>query len=53
MSRATKRRSVDDLLAEARTNLARVSAPQAAAAAAAGRAILVDIRGDHQRGRDG
>ena len=53
MSVLQHRRTVDDLLAEARAQLVRVSARQAAAALAGGRAILVDIRGDHQRERDG
>src|SRR5687768_14556840 len=53
MSEATPPRTVDDLLAEARAQLARVSPRAAVAAALEGTAVLVDIRGDHQRDRDG
>jgi rhodanese-related sulfurtransferase len=53
MSEATPPRTVDDLLAEARAQLARVSPTSAATAMREGGAILVDIRGDHQRDRDG
>ena len=53
MSLRQRRRTVDDLLAEARSQFVRVSPRQAAAAQAAARAILVDIRGDHQREREG
>jgi rhodanese-related sulfurtransferase len=53
MSEATRRRTVDDLLAEARAQLVRMSPIAAAKAAREGDAILVDIRGDHQRDRDG
>lgn len=45
-------RTVDDLLEEARGRLIRLS-PAAAAAAVQGGALLVDIRADHQRERDG
>ena len=45
-------RSVDDLLAEARTTLRRVTPAQAARAAAEG-ALLVDTRPSEQRRRDG
>jgi rhodanese-related sulfurtransferase len=48
-----RRRTADDLLAEARSQLVRVSARQAAAEIAAGKAILIDIRGDYQRELDG
>jgi rhodanese-related sulfurtransferase len=44
---------VEDLLAEARAGLARVSATDAAAAVRSGQAVLVDIRDDAQRERDG
>jgi rhodanese-related sulfurtransferase len=43
---------VDDLLAEARASLQRLTPAQAASAASAG-ALLIDIRADHQRERDG
>ena len=45
-------RTVDELLAQARAELARLTPAEAAAAAERG-AQLVDIRGDHQRERDG
>ena len=45
--------TVDDLLREARSQLTRLSPRAAAAAAKEGRVHLVDIRGDHQRDRDG
>ena len=45
-------RSVDDLLAEARTRLERVDPAQARAAIDSG-AVLVDIRAESQRARDG
>ena len=44
--------TVDDLLAEARTQLARLS-PANAHAATRADAVLVDIRSDTQRARDG
>ena len=44
--------SVDELLAEARRGLSRVS-PAEAQSAAAGGALLIDIRSDSQRSRDG
>ncbi len=44
---------IDELLAEARARLTRLTPAQAHAAAQAGDAILVDIREDHQRERDG
>src|SRR3954469_7857937 len=44
--------SVDELLAEARRGLSRVS-PAEAQSAAAGGALLIDIRTDSQRSRDG
>ena len=43
---------IDDLLAEARARLQRLSPEQAHDAVAAG-AILIDIRSDHQRAADG
>ena len=46
------RRTVADLLEEARSRIERLSAAEAAAAAARG-ALLLDIRTDHQRERDG
>jgi rhodanese-related sulfurtransferase len=45
-------RSVDDLLAEARGRLQRIDPAQARAAMDAG-AVLVDIRAESQRARDG
>lgn len=45
-------RSIDDLLADARARLARVSADDLAAEQAAG-ALVVDIRPIEQRSRDG
>ena len=45
-------RSVDELLEEARRRLDRLDADEAAAAVDAG-AVLVDIRSDSQRARDG
>jgi rhodanese-related sulfurtransferase len=45
-------RSIDDLLADARTRLQRVTPAEAARAAATG-ALLVDIRPSEQRERDG
>jgi rhodanese-related sulfurtransferase len=48
----TERTTVDDLLAEARARLARLSPGDAHAATLAG-AVLVDIRSDTQRARDG
>lgn len=53
MSEGPRRRTVDDLLREARAQLVRVSPATAAAAAANGSALLIDIRDDHQRHRDG
>jgi rhodanese-related sulfurtransferase len=44
--------TVDDLLAEAREGLDRLEPPEAASAVAAG-ALLVDIRSDAERERDG
>ena len=44
--------TADDLLAEARRDLDRLTAPEAASALAAG-AVLVDIRSELQRERDG
>jgi rhodanese-related sulfurtransferase len=45
--------SVDELLADARSRLARIDAAAAAAAVDHGGALLVDIRPQWQRGRDG
>jgi rhodanese-related sulfurtransferase len=44
---------VDQLLAEARAKLDRVDAREASKAAAAGEALIVDIRADSQREQDG
>jgi rhodanese-related sulfurtransferase len=46
------RRTVDDLLAEARSRLLRLG-PEQAAAAMEGGAVLVDIRSEAQRAADG
>ena len=46
------RTTIDDLLAAARARLERLDAPAAARAVREG-AVLVDIRSDHQRARDG
>jgi rhodanese-related sulfurtransferase len=46
------RPTVDDLVREARAGLRRLTAVQAHTAMQAG-ALLLDIRGDHQRERDG
>ncbi len=46
------RRTVAELLSEARRRLRRLGPEEAAAAARAG-ALLLDIRADHQRERDG
>jgi rhodanese-related sulfurtransferase len=46
-------RGVDDLLASARTRIARLEPEDAAAAAAAGEALIVDIRCEEDRRRDG
>jgi rhodanese-related sulfurtransferase len=46
------RRTIDDLLAQARARLERVDPGEAAAAVAAG-AVLVDIRSERQREADG
>jgi rhodanese-related sulfurtransferase len=48
-----KGRTVDDLLAEARLHLHRVSPSEAAEAMEGGGAVLVDIRPSEQRSRDG
>jgi rhodanese-related sulfurtransferase len=48
----TSRLTIDDLLAAARERLARVGPAEADAAVREG-AVLVDIRTDHQRERDG
>ena len=49
---AGARRTIDDLVAEARSGLERLD-PRAARAAQAGGAIVVDIRSQEQRARDG
>jgi rhodanese-related sulfurtransferase len=46
------RRTIDDLLAEARSSLQRLTPEQAVTAIQEG-AILVDVRSDNQRARDG
>ena len=46
------RKTIDDLLAEARAGLRRVG-PEEARDAAAGDALLIDIRSDNQRAQDG
>ena len=53
MAKASGPETVDDLLREARSHLTRLSPQAAAAAAEDGRVLLIDIRGDHQRDRDG
>lgn len=53
MSEVTPPRTVADLLAEARSELTRVLPASAATRMREGNAILIDIRGDHQRERDG
>ena len=45
--------TIEELLAEARSRLARLAPADALAAAEAGDAVLVDIREDHQRERGG
>jgi rhodanese-related sulfurtransferase len=52
LTRPRGARTVDDLLAEARSRIVRVS-PQQAAARIADGAVLVDIRPAAQRGREG
>jgi rhodanese-related sulfurtransferase len=47
-----RRKTIDELLGEARTRLRRVGPAEASAAAAEG-ALLIDIRSDHQREADG
>lgn len=46
-------KTADQLLAEARSRLRRVDPAEARAAAETGRALIVDIRRDSQRERDG
>jgi rhodanese-related sulfurtransferase len=46
-------KSVDELLAQARTRLERVDPRQALAAVESGEALIVDIRADSQRAADG
>ena len=46
-------RSIDELLAEARTKLRRLDPAGARAAVDDGGAVLIDIRSDAQRARDG
>src|SRR3954447_2317538 len=45
--------SADDLLAEARQGLVRLEPAEAARAMSAGAAVLIDVRSEHQRDRDG
>jgi rhodanese-related sulfurtransferase len=47
-----RRKTIDEVLDEARTHLQRVGPKEASDAAAAG-ALLIDIRSDHQREADG
>jgi rhodanese-related sulfurtransferase len=47
------RTTIDDLLAQARTGLDRLGPEEAAAAAQAGDAVLIDIRSTTQRDEDG
>jgi rhodanese-related sulfurtransferase len=47
------RRTIDELLADARTTLDRVTPEEAVAAIQEEDAVLVDVRSDHQRERDG
>jgi rhodanese-related sulfurtransferase len=47
------RMTIDDLLAAARARLDRLSPAAAAEAAATGAAVLVDVRSEAQRARDG
>jgi rhodanese-related sulfurtransferase len=47
-----RRKTIDELLEDARTRLERVGPQEASDAAAAG-ALLIDIRSDHQREADG
>jgi rhodanese-related sulfurtransferase len=44
---------VEDLLAEARAGLARLSPPEALELMRSGSAVVVDIRGEERRARDG
>ena len=53
MSSPTPPLGVEELVAEARTKLARLDAPTAHALAREGRVLLVDIRSDDQRADDG
>ncbi len=46
------RRTIDDLLADARASLDRLTPEEAVAAIREG-AVLIDVRSDHQRERDG
>jgi rhodanese-related sulfurtransferase len=50
---ATARRTIDHLLADARARLDRLEPHAAAAAVADGDAVLLDIRSERQRERDG
>jgi rhodanese-related sulfurtransferase len=45
--------TAEDLLAEARRGLVRLEPAEAAHAVSAGAAVLIDIRSEHQRDRDG
>jgi rhodanese-related sulfurtransferase len=49
----TARRSVDDLLRDARSRLQRLNPQEAREAMDRGEAVIVDVRSDHQRERDG
>lgn len=53
MEAYAQRKTVDDLLEEARTRLTRVEPRAAEEAVRAGDAVLVDIRADSQRAADG
>jgi rhodanese-related sulfurtransferase len=50
---STGRLTIDALLAQARARLTRLTPADAHAAASRGEVLLVDIRGDAQRARDG
>jgi hypothetical protein len=52
VDRAATPRSIDDVLADARSRLVRLSPPEAWDAVASG-ALLVDIRPERQRGEEG
>jgi rhodanese-related sulfurtransferase len=48
-----QQKSIDDLLAEARSGLVRVTAREAYEAALAGEAVLIDTRSEDQRAKQG